>query len=532
MKNADIILSSNTVFTGHEDFPKPASIAIYGNKILAIGTDEVIQNYVGQNTIKYHFKDKLIMPGFHDSHVHTMLGGLSIDSINLLDTKSEHDAVNKVYEFSRLRPDEDWIIGFQWESNLWEGKQHPTSQSLDKLIPDRPVMLLHLEGHHVWVNSKALEIAQINSDTINPPYGSIEKDEFGNPTGILSERAVELITDKAFNFTKGKRGKMLKEFLSTAAELGVTSVNDLFGESMFRKLDDYDLFKEFEELGQLTTRIHLYPDLGSIENAKKLHFLYKSDKLRVSGLKQFVDGVTSQYTAALLQPYSDNLETSGNMTLPAEELNKWVTQADKEGFNIRLHAIGDRAVRKALDAYEIAKRKNNRDSRHAVEHVELIHPDDIERFKQLGVIASMQPNHFGLSERDLFTSRLGNVRTRYFFPFNSLKRAEAYLSFGTDFPIDSLNPLSQIYRAITRIDSTGKDIWNSAECIGLTEALRAYTYTPAYGNNRDNELGTLDEGKLADIIVLDRNIYEIPNEEINEAKVELTMFDGKVIYKR
>lgn len=528
-KRADVIVSSNTVFTGLEVVPRPASIAIGGNKILAVGTKHEIMKFIGPNTKKYNFEDKLIIPGFHDSHVHVMLGGLSIDSVNLSNTQSEKQAVEKVFEFSNLKKDESWIIGFQWDSNLWGEKELPDRYSLDRLLPDRPVMLFHLEGHHVWVNSKALEIANINRNTPSPPYGSIEKDENGEPTGILSEHAVELITDIAFNLSRKKKTRLVKNFLSTAAQFGVTSVNDLFGESMYRKLDDYELFKEFEKTGQLTARIHLFPDLSSLDSARKLRKQYSSDRLCVSGLKQFVDGVITHYTASLLQPYSDKPETSGDTIVSPETLKEWVVQADKDNFNIRLHAIGDRAVRSALDAYEAAWKENDRDSRHTVEHIELINPNDIPRFNQLGVIASMQPNHFGLSNRRIFTSRLGSERMKYFFAFNSIKKAGSNLAFGTDFPIDSLNPLSQIYRATTRIDSDG-EIWNSEECVKLADALKAYTYFPAYVNCRENELGSLEVGKLADLVVLDRNIFEVPREEMLDTRVKLTMVDGKVVY--
>lgn len=218
-------------------------------------------------------------------------------------------------------------------------------------------------------------------------------------------------------------------------------------------------------------------------------------------------------------------------SFPPETIKKWVADADKDGFSIRFHAIGDGAVRLALDSYEEAQKTNGkRDSRHSVEHIEVIHPDDIHRFKELGVTASMQPDHFAMSERGVYTERIGTEREKYVFSINTLQEAGARLAFGTDFPIDTLDPLLQIYRAVTRIDSSGKTVWHPHERITLAEALKAYTAGSAYGSFREKELGTLEAGKLADIVVLERNLFEIPVEEIPDTKVLLTIVDGKVVF--
>lgn len=247
--------------------------------------------------------------------------------------------------------------------------------------------------------------------------------------------------------------------------------------------------------------------------------------------KQFIDGVITARTAYLLEPYADQPNTRGESSFPPETIKKWVADADKDGFSIRFHAIGDGAVRLALDSYEEAQKTNGkRDSRHSVEHIEVIHPDDIHRFKELGVTASMQPDHFAMSERGVYTERIGTEREKYVFSINTLQEAGARLAFGTDFPIDTLDPLLQIYRAVTRIDSSGKTVWHPHERITLAEALKAYTAGSAYGSFREKELGTLEAGKLADIVVLERNLFEIPVEEIPDTKVLLTIVDGKVVF--
>ncbi|WP_240627383.1 amidohydrolase [Thermoflavimicrobium daqui] len=333
----------------------------------------------------------------------------------------------------------------------------------------------------------------------------------------------------AFNFPNTQKHGIFANFLRYAASLGVTAVHDLHA---LKSIEALDIFKEFEDKGELTTRIHLWPALnGNLESAKQLRDKYQSDKPRVSGLKQFIDGVITARTAYLLEPYADQPETRGETTFPSEMIKKWVVDADREGFSIRFHAIGDGAIRLALDAYEEAQKTNGkRDSRHSIEHVEVIHPDDIHRFKELGVTASIQPDHLAMSERGVYTERIGNEREKYVFAIHTLKKSGAKLAFGTDFPIDIFNPLLQIYRAVTRIDSSGKTVWHPHERITLAEVLKAYTLGSAYGTFREHELGTLEVGKLADIVVLERNLFEIPVEEISDTKVQLTIVDGKVVY--
>ncbi|MGE5701761.1 MAG: amidohydrolase [Clostridia bacterium] len=530
---ADIILSSNAVFTGLAEQPIEAAIAIIDNKIAAVGSWEDMQPLIGDETKVYTFTDKLIMPGFHDFHLHVMSGCFAEDNVYLFDARSEEEAVELVRAHAESRPDDRYVIGFSWDSAYWEGQKMPHRSSLDRVIPDRPVILFHAEGHYAWVNSKTLELFQIDPDTENPPFGIIEKDEHGQLTGILYEDAMSLVTGDLYDMSEEKRRQMFQRFLQNAARLGVTSVNDLYSEGN-SKLVKYELYREFEERDELTVRIHFHPVLdGNLEQAKQLRETYHSDKLQLSGLKQFIDGVITGYTAYMVEPYADKPDSVGDTCFPAETIKKWVVEADKEGFRVRFHAIGDGAIRLALDAYEAAQKENGiRDSRHTIEHVEVIHPDDIARFQQLGVIASMQPNHFALSEREGYTAKIGTEREKYVFVINTLKASGAKLAFGTDYPIDKLNPLSQIHRAVTRIDSGGNDVWLPEERITLAEALKAYTLGSAYGTFREHELGTIEVGKLADLIVLDRNLFAVPAEGILQTTVDLTIADGKVVFEK
>ena len=529
---ADLVLTSKAVFTGLDEVPKPAAIAILENQIIAVVSIEEMETFIDEKTLVYNYENQLIIPGFHDFHVHAMMGGLALESLNLFEARSEREAVEMVKQYAATKGAGEWIIGFMWDSSYWDDKKFPNRYSLDQAFPDQPVVLFHAEGHYTWVNTRALVMASIDKHTPNPPNGIIEKDVNGELSGILIEEATSLITKYAYDFSKEKKKQLFQNFLHEAARFGVTSINNLYGTETLSKLDDFELFREFESSDELTVRMHLFPALnGEIEEAIKLRKKYQSSKLRVAGLKQFIDGVITSRTAYLLAPYADKPDTSGMPAHSFEEMFQWVEEADRHGFSIRFHAIGDAAIRFALDAYENAKHKNgNLDSRHSIEHIEVIHPEDITRFAELNVIASMQPGHFALSERDTYTERIGQQREKYVFVINTLKNAGAKLAFGTDFPIDSLDPLRQIYRAVTRIDSSGKEIWNPDERVTVSDAIKAYTLGSAFGTFREHELGTIEEGKLADLVVLDRNLFEIPPEEIIKTKVQMTVSDGKIVY--
>lgn len=530
---ADIILAGNAVFTGLSDKPEPAVIAIVGNRIAAIGQDEEITAaWTGEQTKRYEMGDRLIAPGLNDFHLHIMMGCISMESAFLFHARSEAEAIEMTRLHAENLPEGEWAIGFAWDAAYWDSQELPTRASLDRVFPDRPVLLLHAEGHYAWVNSKALELANITSATENPPFGIIAKDENGEPTGILYELAIGKVADIAYDLPRDKRVAMLKQFMNEAAKYGVTSVSDLFATEMNRKLEDFTVFAEVEQQGELTVRIHLFPALnGDVKRAKRLREIYASDKLCVSGLKQFIDGVITGRTAWLIGDYADMPGHSSEPAFSEEEIKRWVEEADRAGFNVRFHAIGEAAIRLALDSFEEAAQKNGpRDRRHAVEHVEVIHPNDIARFGQLGVIASMQPDHMAMSERGVYTERIGQAREPYVFATRSLQQAGAPLAFSSDFPIDGLNPMIQLHRAVTRLDNTGEQPWHLEQRISLADALRAYTYGGAYGTSREHELGTLEVGKLADIAVLDRNLFAIPEAEIPQAQAVLTIVDGKVVY--
>jgi predicted amidohydrolase YtcJ len=535
IKKADIVLSSDAIFTGLTHEPTSGAIAILGDKILSVGSKEEIEPFIGSGTKVFNYGNQLIMPGFHDFHLHIMFSALSLTSINLFEARSAQEVAEKVLEFSKECPEEGWIIGMQWDAGYWHDKQEPHYRILDAVIPDRPVVLFHAEGHYTWVNSKAMELAGVTEEIRDPDFGRYERDKNGLLTGILYEDAQQIVLKEALRLTQNKKETILKEFLRLLSQYGITSVNDLFA-PIDDFLQDYDLFEKLDKQGELTTRFHITPELdGNLDKAQILRNKYVSKKLQFSGLKQFVDGTVTGHTAYFLKPYSDQLDICGHPALDPEVLIDRVVKADELGFRIRFHAIGDAAIRLALDAFEEAVRKNGkRDSRHTVEHIEVIDSDDIERFSKLGVIASMQPDHMAASSREVYSSIIGPEREKNVFLTKSLLNTDASLALGTDFPVSiSLNPMRQIYTAITRVDSSGdpQNTWHPEQKLTLAEALQAYTYGSAHGCFREHELGTIEEGKLADLVVLDRNLFDIPESEVLETKVELTINDGKVVYK-
>ncbi|GAA1383194.1 amidohydrolase [Peribacillus frigoritolerans] len=535
IKKADIVLSSDAIFTGLTLEPTSGAIAILGDKILSVGSKAEIEQFIGSGTKVFNYGNQLIMPGFHDFHLHIMFSALSLTSINLFEARSAQEVAAKVLEFSKECPEEGWIIGMQWDAGYWHDKQEPHYRILDAVIRDRPVVLFHAEGHYTWVNSKAMELAGVTEEIRDPDFGRYERDKNGLLTGILYEEAQQIVLKEALRLTQNKKETILKEFLRLLSQYGITSVNDLFA-PIDDFLQDYDLFEKLDKQGELTTRFHITPELdGNLDKAQILRNKYVSKKLQFSGLKQFVDGTVTGHTAYFLKPYSDQLDICGHPALDPEVLIDRVVKADELGFRIRFHAIGDAAIRLALDAFEEAVRKNGkRDSRHTIEHIEVIDSDDIERFSKLGVIASMQPDHMAASSREVYSSIIGPEREKNVFLTKSLLNTGTSLALGTDFPVSiSLNPMRQIYTAITRVDSSGdsQNTWHPEQKLTLAEALQAYTYGSAHGCFREHELGTIEEGKLADLVVLDRNLFDIPECEVLKTKVELTINDGKVVYK-
>ncbi len=540
MKTADIVIKGNAIFTAARPDLISGGVAIKDNKIVAVEEGSKIDSWVGETTKVLSYDNQLIMPGFIDAHVHYFMGAISASEhmcTEIAESSSEEECVEIVKKFSETHPSEKRIIGIGWFPANWHDAPLPTKHSLDKAVSDRPVYLISADVHTFWMNSMALEEAGITID-LKPKSGEIGKFENGELNGLLFEpEAFMPAMAKVMDLDKETMKEVHRKFLAYIASCGVTSISEMSSDDYTETTyNNYAVVKEMEDAGELTSRMHLYTRLSGIRDFSKaleLKKQYFSEKLRLSGVKGFVDGVTSTYTGYLLEPYSDKPETSGigAPIEPREEMEASILAANAAGLAVRLHCIGDGAVRMALDLYEASEKANGKHGlKNTIEHIESIHPDDIQRFAELEVIPSMQPYHLTLDLNEKI-SRIGMERCRWEWPHKTILEKGGKLAFGTDYPVVDFNPFPSIYAAVTRCDDEGNATGvNPEEAISLTEALIAYTAGAANAYGRLGDLGTLEEGKLADIIVVDRNLFDVDPYEIKDASVELTVMDGKIIY--
>ena len=537
MKKADIILKSSCIYTCTDLDVFAGFVAVKGNRILAVGSDN-IAGYIDENTEVIELGDKLILPGFIDAHDHFFDGAVTSSEhmCDITSSKSEEEAVEMLKEYASSHPDEKRIRAMGWFPANWNDAPLPTRKSLDKEFPKIPVYCIAADFHTIWLNEKALEESGYTAEYI-PPSGEIGKFEDGTLNGLLFEPdAFQMAMEKIMDFTIEEEKENLKAFLAHIAKAGITAVSDMSaGDYSFGNQNNLIAAKELSETGELTARIHVYSKLIGYEDftdtircAEK----YNDDRLKINGVKGFIDGVTSTFTGLLLEPYTDRPDTTG-IGVPVvshDDLKKYVIAANKAGLPVRLHCIAEGAVRMALDIYEESLKVTGHKLNNTIEHIETIDEQDIPRFKELNVIPSMQPQHLTLDFNEKIR-RLGEKRCRWEWPHRSLLDAGAVLAFGTDYPVVDFNPYPSLYTAVTRLDMEGNPTGiNPEEKITLKEAIYAYTAGSAAAYGRLDELGTLEEGKLADIVVADRNLFIVPEAEIKDAQTAMTVMDGKIVY--
>jgi predicted amidohydrolase YtcJ len=536
---ADLIIKSRAVFDGVADEPFEGYVAIKGDRIGAIGRgDADVSDLNDGKTKVIDAGDRLVMPGFHDSHVHMLLAGLYRRHVNLSGARSEEEAARMTAEAAAKDPDkEGFVIGFGWYHVFWDTRRLPRKESLDRYFPDRPVLLVNAEAHGVWVNGKALAVAGITRDSKDPSGGGIDRDEDGEPTGFLHESAPRLVTRRAFVFSPEREAKILRAFMDGAAAYGITSVNDVMP-FFHGNMGSVAAYGALDAKGGLTVRIHAAPSLfGDLDETLAWQKEYNSDKLRVNMVKQFLDGVSTTHSAFLLDDYADMPGYRGG-SFKFDAVAKAVSEAHRRGLSVKLHACGDASLRLALDFYENAIELYGRNgTRHAVEHCEIVSETDIPRFGALGVIPSVQPEHLAMTERfadNPYPVTLGKERADKTWPFRSLLASAGVLAIGSDCPVVDCNPFLAIYRAVTRLHNDGEPAggWNPSQKLTLAEILKCYTWGSAYGVRRENELGTLTPGKFADLAILAINPFSADVSELLDGKVDVTVMDGKIVYER
>jgi predicted amidohydrolase YtcJ len=536
---ADLVIKSNSIFDSIGDQPFAGFVAIKGNKIIAVSEGDGCEDYIAPHTQVVNGTNKTVVAGFHDSHVHLLMAGMYSEYVNLIDAKSEEEAVQMVKDFADKSPNNDgWIVGFSWYHVFWGSRTLPTKASLDKFFPDRPVLLVNAEAHGVWVNSKALEISGITRDTRAPFGGEIFKDENGEPTGFLNESAAGLATEYALEFSADEQKKLIKAFMNSAAAYGITSINDV--QPYFHgNMGDVGIYSSMDRTDELTVRIHAAPDLlGDLDQICKWRDEYGSDKLRVDMAKQFLDGVYTTHTALVLDEYTDAPGNFGTQLTDITSIAAAVPEAHRRGLSVKLHCCGDASARIALDAVEKAlSLYGENECRHVIEHCELISDEDRSRFGEYGVIPSMQPEHIALTQtfaENPYPTVIGRERAGKTWPIKSLMESAGVVAFGSDCPVVDSNPFLEIYRAVTRVHNDGQPEggWNPTEKITLAQALKCYTYGSAYGVRRENEIGSLKTGMFADIAMIDCDIFNIHESELINCKVHMTVMDGKIVYKK
>ena len=536
--NADILIRSDAVFDSIQDNPFSGAVAIRGNRIVGVEKGSDGFQWIGPETKVFEVADKLVMAGFHDSHTHLLMAGMYKIFVNLMDAKSEEETVEMVkaaYDRGDYK-DMDWVIGFSWYHVFWEHKIPPTKASLDAAFPDVPVFLLNAEAHGAWVNSKALAIAGVTKDTPDPEGGFFGRDETGEPTGFLYEAAVGPVAKYALSFTTEQEKRFIRAYMDAAAPYGITSLNDV--QPYFHgNMGNLETYSELDQTGELTVRLHVAPDLlGDLDEVVRWREFYKSDKLRVDMVKQFLDGVSTTHTALVLEEYTDAPGNFGISLTDVEAIKRSVPEAHRRGLSIKLHSCGDKSARMAMDFYEDAiKQYGRNECRHAIEHLEMVAEEDRPRMRDLGIIPSMQPEHLAMTQtfaENPYQVTIGPERSAKGWPWKTLLDLTGVIAIGSDCPVVDNSPFLEIFRAITRVHNDGepKGGWNPTEKLTLTEVLRGYTYGSAYGVRREAELGSLEAGKFADLVVLDRNLFRIDPWEILEAKVALTIMDGKIVH--
>lgn len=540
---ADILLLHGQIYTSNPGQPWAEALAIRGSKILAVGKDSEISRLGGPNSRVIDLGGRMAMPGIIDSHIHFLEGSLSLGQFDLGDAYSVEEIQRRVKAYAQAHPASRWLLGHGWLYDAFKPSGLPDKQFLDEVVPDRPVVVDCYDGHSVWLNSRALELAHITRETPDPKQGdvllgTIVKDpETGEPTGVLKEEAASLVRRVIPEPSREDKLRALGAGLEEAKRHGVTSVINASG-----SIEEMELYDELRRQGKLTVRtttaLVLDPRLtpepyDSYELARRR---FNDEWVRAGVIKAFMDGVVESHTAAMLQPYADDARLSGSLNFTPEQFRQIVAELDRRHFQIITHAIGDRAVRTILDSYQNAQAVNgSRDRRFRIEHIETINPADIPRFGRLGVIASMQPYHC-YPEPNLFNiwaRNIGAARLPYSFAWHDIAASGAWLAFGSDWPVVSLDPFIGIQNAVTRQDNSGKPPggWVGHQKITLDQALAAYTRDAAYAEFEDNLLGTLEPGKLADVIVLSQNLFNIAPLEIRKTSVELTIVGGMVVFQ-
>ena len=535
---ADTIVLHGKIYTLNPKQAWAEALAIRGERIVAVGSDTDIANLQSKDTKVIDAKGHLVLPGFTDCHIHFIDGSFSLGRVNLEDAKDAADIQQRLREYGGKHPGSDWILGRGWNYAMFPTSL-PDKKYLDEVFPDRPAFLEGYDGHTYWANSKALALAHITKDTPNPPNGIIVRDpQTGEATGALKEAAQSLVAALIPKPTRGEKLAALRDGIRWANENGLTRVHSAGGD-----FEEFDLYDELLRHGDLTLRFYvsyfqdppeLRPqDISAIEDARKK---YTGDWLSAGAVKFMIDGVIESHTAAMLGSYSDDPSLKGKLFWDPDKYKSAIAELDKRNLQLFTHAIGDYGIRTALDGYENAERLNHSSGRRPrIEHIESVSNADIPRFGKLRVIASMQPLHSypNNDTLDVWARNIGPERASRAWVWKSIAKDGGQLAFGSDWPVVTLNPFKGIQTAVTRQTSEGlpKDGFVPSQRLSVAEAIRGYTLGAAFAGFREKTEGSLEPGKLADLIILSQNLFQIDPHTIDKTKVLTTVVGGRVVFQ-
>ncbi len=530
-KKADLLLINGNIYTLDDNNPLAEAIVIKDGYIIAVGnSNELKDRYNAEKIID--LKGSVVIPGLTDAHAHMFGFGQMLNSLMLAGITSANEIAGKVAEKSKTISAGEWIYGRGWDQTLWSEKKFPTKDLLDSAAPDNPVILGRIDGHAIWVNSKTLEMAGITSATIDPLGGKIIRDNSGEPTGVLIDKATELVEKIVPPPTDAEVEQSILLAAEECLKTGLTEVHDMGLNSqtirVYKKLADEQklLIRIYGAVDAPSQTWNEFSEQGPLLN-------YGNGMLTIRAVKMYADGALGSRGAALVENYSDDPGNRGLTLIDDSTMEAVTRQAIKKNFQVCTHAIGDRANHVVLNMYEkLLGTVNEQDLRFRIEHAQVLLPEDISRFKKLNVLPSMQPIH-ATSDMDWAEARLGRNRVKGAYAWKSLINSGSIIPAGSDFPNDIMQPLWGFYAAVTRMDQDGKPEggWHTEECMSREEALKSYTTWAAYAAFKEKDKGTIEAGKYADLTILSQDIMTIQASEILNTEIIMTLIGGKIVYE-
>ncbi|MCL4270293.1 MAG: amidohydrolase [Anaerolineales bacterium] len=524
---ADFIIENAKIFTSDPDMPQAEAVAVKGNRIIYVGTNDGAKEFQASSTRIIDGRGRTLTPGLIDSHFHLLWGAISMGSAQLYEAASLEDVKRILQEFAEKNKTADWVDGRGIRYNVIS-----TRQQLDEISPDRPVYINAFDGHTSWANTKALEVAGILQPGKEAEgNGVIVRDANGIATGELRETAISLVSSLIPEPSEARKRELLKMTMAHMNSTGLTSVHNMNGD-----MEELMTFAAVEDAGEMTVRVyepyHIKPETTEemLKEAAEMAKV-KGEFVRGGAAKFFMDGVWESYTALNIEPYADDPDAKPDGIYSLEHFTRMATLCDKMGLQIFVHCCGDGAVRRTLDGYEAVQRSNGkRDSRHRIEHIEVIHPDDLPRFKQLGVLPSMQTSHapFSIAEGDIWPARVGPQRWHLSFAWRDILNAGNTISYGSDWPVAPYDPLFNFHAGMNRQKWTADD---PDQTLTLEELIHGYTRDAAYAEFMEHEKGQIKVGYMADMVLFSHDLFALDQKDIRQAKPVLTMVNGKVVFE-